>query len=364
MTDPGNPVRDHYERHPYPVYPLWLRPRRCDTYAWNLDAACASLRGARPPRPGRILVAGCGTFAALPAAVANPDTEIVALDLSERSLARARLHCALHLRRHVTFACGDLLDPSAAPGPFDLIDAYGVLHHLPDFSAGLRALRARLSPAGILRLMVYHRDARRLEESARRAFRIAGVRTLAHAKRMLARARDDSPLSRLKERSFDLRTDAGIADALLHPLARVFTVRELAEELSAAGLAPLRYVHPGALPDPAAETARAEALEHAREFDDNLAVYAGRTDAGRAEDRAASPERLVLNPCLEPAVSRLRLLPVRIPPRIGIANPPLGFRERAFLRRFRGTGIPVAELSAAERERARAFEERWFLIPG
>ncbi len=40
-------------------------------------------------------------------------------------------------------------------GPFDYIDCCGVLHHLPDPAAGLRALLSVLAPGGGLGLMVY-----------------------------------------------------------------------------------------------------------------------------------------------------------------------------------------------------------------
>ena len=87
----SDPVQTHYQSYPYPHYPLIASVRRCDTYALNLEALWARFnRSLPPPEAKRILIAGCGTFAPYPWAVANPDVPIIALDLSERSLRRAR----------------------------------------------------------------------------------------------------------------------------------------------------------------------------------------------------------------------------------------------------------------------------------
>src|SRR4051812_40030039 len=108
MTDP---VRQHYELYPYPHYPLLASIRACDTYALNLAALWARFNGRLPaPEANRILIAGCGSFSPYPFSVANPQAEITALDLSQKSLGRAKLHCLLHGRGNVLYCQGDLLD--------------------------------------------------------------------------------------------------------------------------------------------------------------------------------------------------------------------------------------------------------------
>src|SRR6185369_7704756 len=105
----SDPVQTHYQKYPYPHYPLLASVRRCDTYALNLVALWARFNGALPPQTARrILVAGCGSFSPYPFALSNPEADITALDLSGRSLKRARLHCLLHGIHNVTFRCGDL----------------------------------------------------------------------------------------------------------------------------------------------------------------------------------------------------------------------------------------------------------------
>ena len=181
-----NPVQTHYENYPYPSYPLIASVRHCDTYALNLKALWARFNNTLPPLEAeQILIAGCGTFAPYPMAVANPDVSITALDLSKKSLRRARLHCLLHGKRNVTFRCGDLSEPNVIGDHFGLIDSFGVLHHMTDPLAGLKILARHLVPGGIVRIMLYSRYARREEESIRRAFRLLGIKSPDSARQLL-----------------------------------------------------------------------------------------------------------------------------------------------------------------------------------
>src|SRR6185369_9405136 len=193
-------VRRHYEMYPYPHYPLLASVRRCDTYASNLAALWSRFNGELPPpQAARILIAGCGSFAPYPFALSNPGTAITALDLSAKSLRRARLHCLLHGLGGVEFLAGDLCHPGALQGQFGLIDAYGVLHHLEDPLTGLRTLAGRLVPGGILRVMVYSSYTRSEEESIRRALRLLKVTEPAAVQALIRRAAPDSRLRRFAE---------------------------------------------------------------------------------------------------------------------------------------------------------------------
>lgn len=73
-------VRRHYELYPYPKYPLLASVRRCDAYAGNLAALWSRFNGELPPQAAqRILIAGCGSFAPYPFALANPGVPILSL---------------------------------------------------------------------------------------------------------------------------------------------------------------------------------------------------------------------------------------------------------------------------------------------
>lgn len=355
----SDPVQTHYQSYPYPHYPLIASVRRCDTYALNLEALWARFnRSLPPPEAKKILIAGCGAFAPYPWAVANPGVPITALDLSERSLRRARWHTLLHWRRNIDFRCGDLSDPDAIDGKFGVIDSYGVLHHLEDPLAGLIALERRLVPGGIMRVMLYSRYARREEESIRRAFRLLGVGTPREARALLNKARPGSRLAGYLAAADEVATDVGVADALLHPRARTYRTDELLETIKLAGLKPLLFAHHGAVEDVSEEVCRLRTLEKNRQSPGNFVVYLARAD----ESVTAGPSSMIrLNPCLASAVGYLKFGKLRIPARVGCANRPLGFRERGFLRTFLRP-VSSSRIAGDQAEMVAEFKRSLFLL--
>lgn len=356
----SEPVRCHYERYPYPRYPLLAAVRASDTYALNLTALWARFNGELPPEHARrILIAGCGSFSPYPFSVANTEADIIALDLSASSLRRARVHCLLHGRRNLRYQVGDLLDSAAAPGPFGLIDAYGVLHHLDDPLDGLRSLEARLAPGGILRVMVYHRYARREEESIRRAFRLMGIRDVVRARELIKRSSKGSRLRAFIEASDEAGFEAGLADALLHPRVRTFRIDELLELIRQTGLEPLQFAHHGALERVGDEVKRIRALEGCRESCGNFLLYLG--NAAKTDSRPGADTYLTLNPCLRGAVGALRFGTLRLPPRLGFENPSLGWRERGFLRSFLRP-VALNSLSPEARAAVTVYKRALFLL--
>jgi SAM-dependent methyltransferase len=357
---PSREVRVHYELHPYPRYPLLPSVRRCDTYALNLQALWARFNGVFPQAcEGRILIAGSGSFAPYPMAVANPNAKITALDLSAANLKRARLHCLLHGLRNVTFAQGDLLDRECVPGPFHFIDSFGVLHHLDDPTAGLRALEKRLASGGILRVMLYGRYARREAESIRRAVRLLGIRDVAALKRLISKAKPGSRVRGYLDASWEARTDSGLADLFLNPQVRTYRIDEFLTIVGQTGLQPLLFAHGGALADPDAEIERLRKLDRLRETPTNIICYLGLDTSGPSS--LAGNVLLRLNPCLTGAISPLHLRAVRLSSRLGRDNPLLDRSARAFLRRFR-VPISVETLTDEDRKRAGRFWDALFLV--
>ena len=353
-------VTGHYERHPYPHYPLLASVRRYDTYAMNLTALWARFNGELlPEQDGRILLSGCGAFAPYPMALANPKAEITGVDLAQHNLQRARLHCLLHRRFNVRLLQGDFLDPTVTPGPYHFIEAFGVLHHLDDPAAGMRALEQRLLPGGILRVMVYGRYARQEAESIRRAMRLLQVRDVAAIKRMLKKA---APASRLKgyvDAAWEAKNDSGLADLFLHPNVKTYRIDEFMELVGQSGLKPLLFTHLDALADPEQEISRLRECDRRRETRANIICYLGRDCKGAASPTAGS--QLMLNPALQEAVSLFNLgSPVPID-RLGHDNPALNWGVRRFLRRFIKPKAEMA-LSSVERQQAENYLKKLFLV--
>jgi SAM-dependent methyltransferase len=328
-----NPVKEHYQKHPYPTYPLIASVRRCDTYALNIEALWARFNHELPPpEANRILIAGSGTFAPYPFAVANPDAHITAIDLSERSLRRARWHCLLHGRHNISYNCGDFVEHDVIQGKFGMIDSFGVLHHLEKPLAGLKKLESHLMPGGILRIMLYNRYARREEDSIRRAFKLLGINSVEKARTLLNKAVSGSRLSNYLNYSDEPGTASGLADALLHPRVHTYTVEGLLELISQTDLELLMFAHSDALENPEDEILRLKELEQRREFSGNYVIYL-RKNISKAKPKPAESV-LMLNPCLISSVGRFKFGTLRIPPRLGVANSPLSYSDRSFLRQF------------------------------
>lgn len=352
-------VRMHYEMHPYPHFGYGASVLASDTYALNMETLWAKRNGELPPPGGkRILLAGCGSFSPYPTSVANPRADIIALDLSQANLRRARIHSQLHGRRNISYLQGDLLNHATAPGPFSFIDSFGVLHHLEEPLAGLKALERRLAPGGIIRIMVYSRHGRKEEESIRRALRLLGVRNLDGLRRLARRARKGSRFATYLSTAPEASHASGLADALLHPRVTTFSVDTLLNLCADAGLQPLLFAHGGSVSDVAEEVCRLRQAECENTLCTNFTLYLGR--AGN-DPPLPDPGRLLLNPALKSSVSRLQLGTVHISPKLGRPNPPLDSTARAFLRRF-VTPQPIDRLTREELQRVRIFQDALFLM--
>ena len=274
-------VTAQYERYPYPERdPEDERRRVIGTWLDNLDILnFRCYRGESPFTRGfRVLVAGGGTgdgtiYLALQ--LRHTDAEIVHLDVSEASIDIARRRAIVHGLDRIRFVRASLLDlPSLDLGTFQYINCVGVLHHLVDPDAGLRALLAVLDERGAIGLMLYGYYGRigvyHLQDLLRR---IGGGSDLPDERRV-AIARDilgNLPATNWFKRGEDLHSDhkigdAGIYDLLLHSQDRAYTVPELYEWLVDRHGLHLRFsdVHRGILPYDPAALLRADASEAVR----------------------------------------------------------------------------------------------------
>jgi SAM-dependent methyltransferase len=174
----------------------------------------------------RILDAGCGTGVSTDyLAHLNPGAEILAVDISAGTLAMAQERCqrsgAIE-QATVRFQQRSLLD-LAGEGPFDHINSVGVLHHLDNPQAGLKALAPLLAPGGILHLFLYA-DAGRWEiHRVQRALGLLGAGYGEEGLRLgRALLRELPEENRLRQRhesrwAIDTAHDPNFADMYLHP---------------------------------------------------------------------------------------------------------------------------------------------------
>lgn len=175
LTDIRDPVsldvQRQYEENPYP---RWTAVAR-ESAAGSIDAW---LRARFPGAPfealGKrrdldILIAGCGTGReAIETAQRFPAARVLAIDLSRTSLAYAQRRSGEQGLCNVQYAQADIGEVGSLGRSFDVVSAVGVLHHLADPAAGLRALSSVLRPRGFMQIGLYSAAARRHVDAARR----------------------------------------------------------------------------------------------------------------------------------------------------------------------------------------------------
>jgi 2-polyprenyl-3-methyl-5-hydroxy-6-metoxy-1,4-benzoquinol methylase len=110
-------------------------------------------------REKRVLEIGCG-IGTDTINFARAGAQVTAIDLSPNSLeiARARAESFALLERIQFYrADAERLDAVLPVEPYDLVYAFGVIHHSPHPDRILAQLRGYLGPGGTLKLMIYHR---------------------------------------------------------------------------------------------------------------------------------------------------------------------------------------------------------------
>jgi SAM-dependent methyltransferase len=246
-SDPADEVRAFYENHPYPA-PLGNLDRHRELYR-NPDrrrALSLLLWPASKPRPERkILIAGCGTSQAVIHAMREPDAEVTGIDISEASLRHTRDLQRKYGLRNLDLRRLAIEDVGGLGQTFDEIVCTGVLHHLPDPDLGLRSLRAALARDGAAHFMVYAAYGRAGVYMMQDYCRLLGVRATEEELQVLGATigalSEDHPLAAVARQAKDFRRPDALADALLHPIDRAYTVPELYEWLKRCGLSFARW---------------------------------------------------------------------------------------------------------------------------
>ncbi|MDE1463514.1 class I SAM-dependent methyltransferase [Spartinivicinus poritis] len=155
-------VKAQYEENPYPRW----------TEVTQLKSPCNYIKYYHINKPPftkpkfstkslKMLVAGCGTGKhPISQALLFPDLQIIAVDLSSRSLAYAKLMADHFQIKNISFYQGDILQLDTLKEKFHIIECVGVLHHMAQPADGLAVLRKLLVKQGVMKIGLYSQIAR------------------------------------------------------------------------------------------------------------------------------------------------------------------------------------------------------------
>jgi len=222
-----------------------------------------------------ILVAGCGTMGAAAYAFLYPQARVVGIDISAASLAHEENLKNKHALQNLTLHQCRVEEVASLRQDFDFISVMGVLHHLADPVAGLKALGEVLRSDGVIAVMVYGRHGRDGVYMLQELFGLMGLgqddSDIQVVKDTLGALQPDHPVQPyLRRGARDLSVPSGLVDTFLHKRDRAFSVPECLELVEGAGLAfqgwdeNVFYTAEGLGPVPPSVRARLQALEGPR----------------------------------------------------------------------------------------------------
>ena len=229
----SDPVCDFYTSHPYPP-PLENLDRARDMWQ-NDNVLRAEYHVLWPHKEYRpdldVLVAGCGTWQAAKYALCHPAARVVGVDVSPASLEHTEVLKRKYNLTNLETLQLPIENVDDLDHPFDHIVCTGVLHHLVDPDAGLRALRSVLRSEGAMYLMVYAPYGRTgvylLQEYCRRLGIGTSKPEIDDLTAVLKLLPQHHPLLSMLRGSRDSLDAGAMTDALLNPRDRTYSVPQL-----------------------------------------------------------------------------------------------------------------------------------------
>lgn len=240
-------VAQQYEANPYPRWTSMHLPAR-DSARRVLERYFAPEALSFMDEPFKVLIAGAGTgMHAIAVCVRYGDkADVLAIDLSRRSLAYGKVRAPLFGVDNVRFAQADILNIRPDAGLYDVVEAVGVLHHLADPFEGWRALLKVLRPGGLMALGLYSAMSRQNIADLRASADFPGAgcdEDAARDYRARLMARPDDGTAWLVK-SHDFYALSNFRDLVLHEHERPVRLGEVAEFLKKNGLVFRGFVLP------------------------------------------------------------------------------------------------------------------------
>ena len=244
MTD--NPRADvvsrQYERWTYPPPIHDLQVWSANNWEWfDPSHAHRVLWPDKEYRPDLdILIAGCGTNQAAVFAYNNPQSKVVAVDISQASLGHQQYLKDKHGLWNLELHQLPIEELPTLGRDFDLAVSTGVLHHMASPEAGMKAIADCLRPDGVAAIMLYAHYGRIGIEILESVFvdlglsqNDASIQTVREVVRMLSPEHPVQPYLKIAQ---DLVSDSGLVDTFLHGRQKSYDVDGCIELANSAGL--------------------------------------------------------------------------------------------------------------------------------
>ena len=244
LTESGvsDAIRSFYEKHPYPAPITNLEQHRKLYSEPNRRRALFHLLWPTEKQRNerQILVAGCGTSQAGMIALREPEARVTAIDISTTSLGNTQALQSKYELENLELHQLPIERVQELGQTFDQIVCTGVLHHLSDPDFGLHALRDVLKPEGAMDLMVYALYGRTGIYIMQEYCRLLGIEPSNKELQKLGNTLELLPaehqLTNVLRSAKDFKHPDALADALLHPQDRAYTVPQLFDWLDRCGM--------------------------------------------------------------------------------------------------------------------------------
>ncbi|MEB3981148.1 class I SAM-dependent methyltransferase [Mycobacterium sp. 663a-19] len=194
-----------------------------------------------------ILIAGCGANQAAVFAFTNRAARVVGVDVSQSALDHQQYLKDKHGLHNLELHLLPIEELPALRRDFDLVVSTGVLHHLADPLAGMKALAGCLRRDGVIGVMLYAKYGRIGVELLESVFRDLGLSqddtSLRLVKDAIAMLPAEHPVRSYLKVARDLVDDGAVVDTFLHGRQRSYTVEECLDLVASAGLAFQGWFH-------------------------------------------------------------------------------------------------------------------------
>ena len=236
IDDPvSKKVRNQYEENPYPRWRFSFKYSPSNFFkCLNADIRPNKIKYNSKFNNSNILIAGCGTGNHISQASRYLNANILAVDLSLKSLAYAKRKSEEQSFKNVKYLHADILKLNKLNKKFDIIESLGTLHHMRDPKKGLEKLLDILEPHGFLKLGLYSETAR---QGIIKFREIIKKKNLENTNENIKNFRQDiiknkvDPLIQNISLNQDFYSTSAVRDLLFHVQEHCFTIPQISKIL-------------------------------------------------------------------------------------------------------------------------------------